>query len=300
MNAGTPGPDDFRLDPRALRRSFDRAGAGYDAAARLQATVRAELLGRLQDFRLAPQTVLDLGAGTGWGTRELKRRYPRALVLALDLAPGMLREARRQSRPFRRFARLCADARRLPLRPASIDLVFTNLMLQWCDELPVVLREIRRVLRPGGLLMLSSFGPGTLAELGAAWAEADAYEHVHRFLDVHVVGDELMRAGFTEPVLDVERHVPGYDTVLDLMRELQAIGARNASERRAPGLTGRRRLRAMQDAYERLRRGGKLPATFEVIHAVAWAPEQPDTGAATPVDGEVRVPAGAIRRRARP
>lgn len=297
LSTSAPADADFRLNRRALRRAFDRAGASYDASARLQAIVRAELLERLQDLPLTPQAVLDLGAGTGQGARELKRRYPRALVVALDVAPGMLHEARRWSRPFRRFERLCADARQLPLRTASVDLVFTNLMLQWCDELPAALKEIRRVLSPGGLLLLSSFGPDTLAELRAAWAGADQHEHVHRFPDVHVVGDQLLRSGFSRPVLDVDRHVLEYDTVLDLMRELQGIGARNASERRAPGLTGRGRLRAMQDAYEGLRRQGRLPATFEVIHAVAWAARQADTGAAARAGGDVHIPVGSIRRR---
>jgi malonyl-CoA O-methyltransferase len=120
-----PEPRDaFRLDRPRVRAAFERASGGYEAAARLQAEVAAELLTRLDAFAFTPAVVLDLGCGTGRATRELKRRYPRALVIALDLAPGMLRAARRNQPLWRRFARVCADALRLPLASASVDIVF--------------------------------------------------------------------------------------------------------------------------------------------------------------------------------
>src|SRR6185437_17028402 len=146
---GAPPPA-FRLDRAGVRRSFERASASYDGAAVLQARVRMELLDRLRLIGIEPARVLDLGCGTGEGARQLKRRYPRALTVGLDIAPGMLREARRRSRPFRRFERMCGDAYRLPLADSSIDLLFGSLLLQWCDAPDEVLAEIRRVLRPGG------------------------------------------------------------------------------------------------------------------------------------------------------
>ena len=117
--------DAFRLDAARLRASFERASSSYETAAALQARVGAELLDRLTLFRFTPRVVLDLGAGTGRLSGELKRRYPRAQVIALDIAPGMLREARRHQRPWRRFARICGDALRLPLKDASVDIVFS-------------------------------------------------------------------------------------------------------------------------------------------------------------------------------
>ena len=140
----------FRLDRGRLRASFDRASASYESAASLQARVAAELLERLAVFAFEPRVVLDLGAGTGRVTRELKRRYRRALVIALDLAPGMLREARRHQQLWRRFERVCADALRLPLADGSVDIVFSSLMLQWCQPLDTALAECRRVLKPDG------------------------------------------------------------------------------------------------------------------------------------------------------
>jgi malonyl-CoA O-methyltransferase len=287
----------FELDRRGLAYAFDRASAQYDGAAQLQTTVRGELLARLDYVRLAPAVVLDLGSGTGHASRELKRRYPRALVVALDLAPGMLHVARRHSRLFRRFARVCGDAYRLPFASASVDLIFSNLMLQWCDELAPVCAELRRVLKPGGLLAFSTLGPDTLHELRAAWASADGFSHVNRFLDMHDVGDALARAGLAEPVLDVDRHVFGFADTLALMRSLKALGAHNVTAGRPRGLTGRRRLAAMQAAYESLRSGGALPVTYEVIYGAAWGTAAPR--ATAPHGAEVHVPLSAIARPSR-
>jgi len=97
-----PGPDAFRLDRPGIRASFDRASAHYEAAAVLQARVNEELMSRLELFKFQPRVVLDLGTGTGRGAEELKRRYRRALVVAVDMAPGMLREAQRRKIARRR------------------------------------------------------------------------------------------------------------------------------------------------------------------------------------------------------
>jgi malonyl-CoA O-methyltransferase len=294
----------FQIDRGAVARAFDRASAGYDAAAALQERVRIELLGRLDDLRVSPRTVLDLGAGTGHATRALKRRFPQSLTVAVDIAPGMLLRARAQSRWFRRFERVRADAYSLPFRDQTFDLVFSSLMLQWCDDLDAVFSEIGRVLTPGGLLLFSTFGPGTLGELREAWAASDAAlggapgratNHVNHFFDPHALGGALMHAGFAEPVLDVDRIVTGYTDTLSLMRELKAIGAHNVTRGRARGLTGRRRLAAMTRAYESQRRDGLLPATYEVIHATSWGGER-----GTEPDGlprETFIAPQSIRRR---
>jgi malonyl-CoA O-methyltransferase len=289
--------DRFRLDRAQLRASFERASASYESAARLQVSVAAELLARLAAFRFEPRVVLDLGAGTGRVTRELKRRYPRALVIALDLAPGMLREARRHQPLWRRFERVCGDALRLPLKDASVDVVFSSLMLQWCEPLGTALAQIRRVLRSSGFLAFSTFGPDTLNELRSAWAHADGYSHVNHFPDVHAVGDALVRAGFMEPVLDIDRIELGYPDALALMRDLKAIGAHNVTAGRPRTLLGRGRLARMQQAYEGFRREQRLPATYEVIYGASWGAAARPAVAATA--GVVRIAPGSIGR-ARP
>lgn len=286
--------DPFRLDRRSIARSFDRASGGYDRSARLQSEVRAELLDRLQFAKLTPAVILDLGSGTGHASRELRQRYRKALVVASDLAPGMLDEARHQVSFLRRFERVCADAARLPLADASVDLVFSNLMLQWCAPPDAVFREVQRVLRPGGLFTFTTFGPDTLRELRESWEAADAGHHVNRFIDMHDVGDALGRAGFAEPVLDVDRHVLDYPDALSLMRDLKAIGAHNVMSGRPRGLTGRRALARMTASYEARRHNDRLPATFEVIYGMAWG--TPPRGAAAD-GGEVVVPLARISRR---
>jgi malonyl-CoA O-methyltransferase len=286
--------DAFRLDRARVRASFERASASYDSAAGLQARVSAELLERLTLFKLEPRVVLDLGAGTGRVTRELARRYPRAQVLALDLSPGMLREARRHQSLWRRFARVCGDALRLPLRDASVELVFSNLMLQWCEPLDAALAEVRRVLSPGGFFAFSTFATDTLRELREAWAQADGYNHVNHFPDIHEVGDALVRAGLSEPVLDVDRIVTSHADVLALMRELKAIGAHNVTAGRSRALTGRARFARMQAAYEAQRRGARLPATWEVVFGASWGGSDRRTVPA--VQGIARIAPGSIGR----
>lgn len=283
----------FALDRHAVARSFDRASASYDAAAALQTRVRDTLLARFDELDVKPAAVLDLGAGTGHATGALKRRFPQAAVVAADIAAGMLEQARQQSRWRRRFERVRADAYALPFGNASFDVVFSSLMFQWCDDLDAAFAEVARVLRPGGLLIFSTFGPGTLAELRDAWAAADGRDdHVNRFADPHSLGSALLQAGLAEPVLDVDRIVVEYDDALSLMRELKAIGAHNVTRDRARGLTGRRRLEAMTREYEALRRNGMLPATYEVISAVGWGSEKQRD-----LPGETLISPSAIKRR---
>jgi malonyl-CoA O-methyltransferase len=158
-----------------------------------------------------------------------------------------------------------------------------------------VFAEFHRVLRPGGLVHFTTFGPDTLHELRRAFAAVDDRSHVNHFADMHELGDGLVRAGFAEPVLDVDRHVLTYTDALALMRDLKAIGAHNVTSDRPRGLTGRRQLEAMQAAYERERRDGRLPATYEVVYGHAWR----GIGGRRRRAGEpVAIPLAAIGRRA--
>ncbi|MFT3906734.1 MAG: malonyl-ACP O-methyltransferase BioC [Steroidobacteraceae bacterium] len=261
---------DFQLDRRALARSFDAASTRYERAAHLQQLVRQELLGRLDFFRLEPQRILDLGCGTGLGSAALVKRFPRAQVMAVDLAPGMLREARRHARWWKRFSRICADANALPLADGSVDLIFSNLMLQWCDQPDRVFAELRRVLKPGGLLLFATFGPETLRELRAAWSVVDDRPHVSLFPDVQSLGNGMMHAGLAEPVLDGENYRQFYPDVRSLMQELKSIGAHNAARERRRGLTSPRQLQKVLAHYEQHREARGLPANYEVLYGAAF------------------------------
>ena len=245
------------FDSRQVRRAFSRAAAGYDAAAALQAEVRTRLLDSLAYLDdTVPSVVLDVGSGTG------------------HAAAPMLRQARRQAGWWKPFPRVCADARALPLADASVDVIFSNLCLQWVEDLPGVFAGFRRVLRPGGMLLFSSFGPETLAELREAFSVADEAPHVSPFAPISAFGDALMHAGFRDPVLDRDLFTLTYPELPALMRELRAIGATNALSSRRRSLTGRARFAAAAAAYEGMRDGaGRLPSSWEVIYAQAWAPD---------------------------
>ena len=289
-------PHQRGFDRRALRRAFNRASDSYDAVAALQDAVRQELLERLEFFALSPRHVLDLGAGTGAGSAALLRRYRGASVVAADVAEHMLGVARRRGRLWRRPHAVAASANALPFADASFDLVFCNLMLQWCDEPQRVFAEIQRVLRPGGLLQLSSFGPLTLCELRAAWDAADDTPHVSELPDLQALAGAMSAAGLAEPVMDRELHMRHYADVDALAGELRQLGAVNAARARRRSMTGARRAARMRAAYETQRVAQGLPASYEIYYASAFAgraPRSPDTGGAD----EIVVPLARIHRR---
>ena len=297
-------------DTRQVRRAFSRAAAGYDAAARLQHATEARLLEML-DYRDDPSlqrgppaVVVDLGCGPGRAAAAMQARWPKARVLALDLAMPMLRETRsspkRGINPFaRRPQPVCADARALPLAEGSVDVLFSNLCLQWVEDLDAVFAGFRRILKPHGLLLFSTFGPDTLWELRESFAQGDDAPHVSPFADIAGVGDALVRAGFQQPVLERETETTAYPDLAALMRELRAIGATNALAARRHTLTGRSRFATAERAYEPLRGAdGRLPATWETITAMAWGP--PAGAPIRDASGEIaRFPAAGIPVRRR-
>ncbi len=261
------------VDKRQARRAFSRAAERYDEVAVLQREIGQRMIERLQVCRLQPERILDVGCGTGMATRELMNRYPRAQMLALDFALPMLLQTRRRGSWWRKPRCIGGDLEQLPLADCSIDLIYSNAAIQWSNDLDHTFSEFRRVMRPGGLLMFTTFGPDTLKELRQAWAMVDGSAHVSGFLDMHDVGDALMRAGFSDPVMDVDRMCLTYQSVDGLMRDLKVLGAHNVSQGRRRGLTGKGRLQRMRQAYEQFRRDGVLPASYEVVYGHAWVTE---------------------------
>jgi malonyl-CoA O-methyltransferase len=292
--------DDFAVDKRLVRLSFEQAAAGYDAAAVLQDEICRRMLGRLEYIKLEPAVVLDAGSGTGNAVADLAARYRRARIVALDLALAMARRARERRLGWRRLlpgggggiGAVCGDIEQLPIAAGTVDLVWSNLALQWVNEPRRAFAELHRALKPGGLLMFSSFGPDTLKELRAAFGSADGRVHVHRFIDMHDVGDMLVAAGFADPVMDMEHVTLTYADTRALMRDLKAIGAHNAARGRPAGLGGKAALDAVARNYEAFRRDGKLPATFEVIYGHAWKPVPRTTADGRPIIPLKAVPEG--------
>ncbi len=263
------------LNRRHVRAAFARAAEEYDAASVLFRRVGGELVERLDVVSLKPQRIVDLGTGTGYCARLLERRYRGAQLVTIDCVWAMLRLARPRRRWGSRQRPVLAEAEAVPLSSASVDLVFSNLALPWCD-ISRVLTEAARLLRPRGLLSFSTFGPDTLIELRQAWASIDAEAHVQVFPDMHDVGDVLLETGFADPVVDVDRVRLVYDDVSAALLDLRRVGVRNVLSQRRSTLTGKGRFAAFRSAYERLRdTGGRIPATFEIIYGHAWAPAGP-------------------------
>ena len=272
----------LRPEKSRVARAFGNAANSYDDVAILQRDTADEMLDRLDLVKIKPQQILDLGTGTGRNLNLLQQRYPAAQQVALDIAPAMLKQARQRYRHDQGLRRwlpgqqtplfIAGDAEQLPLADNSVDLVYANLALQWCD-LIAAFTEIQRVLRPGGLLMFSTLGPDTLQELRQSWAAVDQYPHINVFLDMHDVAEAMFAAGLSAPVLDSDRHSLLYSDIIGMMRDLQQLGARNVNQGRRRGLTGKNTLNKVKAASEQFRVNGQLPATYEVIYGHAWAGE---------------------------
>ena len=267
------------IDERAARRRFERAASTYGEAAVLAREVERRMAERLDYMRHDPQCVLDAGCGPGEGLALLRKHYPKARLIGLDIARAMTRSARRaqtilgRARNFFSGAacdHVCGDLARLPLAAASVSMVWSNLALAWAaDPLPA-LSELARVLEPRGLLMFSTYGPDTLKELRGAFAGVDRYAHVHRFIDMHDLGDMLIAAGFAEPVMDMELVTLAYTGVAALARDLRLSGQSNVESGRRRGLMAPGAWAKMASAYDASRRDGRLPATFEIVYGHAW------------------------------
>lgn len=281
--------DLYHIDKTRVRKSFNRAAHSYDAAAIVQKLVCEEMLSRLDLVKIQPKTILDAGCGTGLASHALQKRFKSAQVVSLDFAFEMLQHTRKSGtlQTLKKLfsqghhSVLCGDIEALPLADASVGFAWSNLAIQWCNDLDVAFKEFHRVLQPESLFMFSTFGPDTLRELRTATdtATQNANTSVSRFIDMHDIGDALVRAGFSAPVLDVERFTLTYDDVKSVMRDLKSIGAHNATEGRTRGLLGRGFLHKLETAYEQFRTDGKLPATFEVVYGHAWrVADKPDLG----------------------
>ena len=261
-----------RLNKRAIRNFFDRAAKTYDSAAILPQEVQKRLIERLQYMRHQPETIIDLGCGTGLAVRYLQKTYPGARVYAVDLAEQMARRARSNYRLLSKRRVVVADMENLPFASRSFDLVFSSLALPWCNDLKQTLSEFARIARPGALLLFASFGPATLRELGASWQTVDAYPHVHRFIDMHDVGDAMMAAGFAQPVVDAETIRMEYRDFTGVLDDLRRSGASNADVGRRRGLTTPAHLRAVEASYrEQGFADDRFVASYEIVYGHAWA-----------------------------
>jgi malonyl-CoA O-methyltransferase len=255
--------------PDQIRQAFDRVASRYDQHAALEQEVGSRLLERLEYQRRPVQRILDLGCGTGLACAELKNKFRKAQVIGIDSSMAMLARQKKRSGMLRPLKTVCSDFSSLPLPERSVDLVFSNLAFQWCDDPTRLFTEIRRVLAPDGMLLFSSLGLGTLNELANAWHDADEAASMAGFVDILEHGDALMAAGFQQPVMDAERITLDYPDITALSNELEATGM--ASFLRNGNL--KKSLEAVAKAYEPFKVNDRYPVSFEVVYGTAFGPQ---------------------------
>ena len=261
------------FDQQRVRRAFDKAVDSYDEAAVLQKEVCKRLLEKLDVVRLSPEWVLDAGTGTGEAVKALQKKYKKCELVLFDLSESMLKRSVKQGVIFRKPHQVCGNIESLPFADQSFDLLFSNLAMQWCNDLGSAITEFKRVLKPGALLQFATFGPDTLKELRASWKKVDAAVHVNSFIDMHDIGDALLQAGFAEPVMESEIITVNYKEVDTLMQDLRDIGANVTANGHRQGLLTHNMLKKLREAYELYRQNDVLPASYEIIYGHAWVSE---------------------------
>lgn len=288
MNA-SPDP----INHQDMQRRFARAASTFDGASFVHQQSLQALRDRLAPVVLSPAVILDLGAGTGIGSRALARHYRKSRVVSLDLSAAMLTLAKDNKPFFSKLSELRADANHLPISSGSVDLVFANLLLPWIDDLSICLAEISRILKKGGVFAFATLGPDSLNELRRAWTTVDADAHVRSFADMHDVGDALLQNGLADPVLDVDYLTVTYQDTASLYRDLSACGARNSLSLRRKSLTGRKRFTRMENAITKDSASDRFTLTLELVYGHAWGVGP------RPKSGEFHLDANAITRRDR-
>ncbi len=282
------------VDKRKVAASFGKSADNYAEHAVLQSIVAERLLERLDLVKISPKMIIDAGSGPGRTARQLAKTYQGSRVVQLDLSLEMLRISRAcDSRFFSKQHYVCADIENLPLDKQCAELFFSSLMLQWCNDLDAAFAQIKSTLKKRGLFLFASLGPDTLKELRASWAAVDDDVHVNTFIDMHDVGDALLRAGFVDPVMDVENIIMTYEDCSTLMKDLKTLGANNVNSARTKGLTGKNKINKMVAAYEKFRIDGRLSATYEVVYGHAWIPEQETSIRSS--GGEIFVPVSSLK-----
>ncbi|PPD04368.1 MAG: malonyl-[acyl-carrier protein] O-methyltransferase BioC [Methylobacter sp.] len=254
------------IDKLKVRQSFSLACNTYDAAAGLQRIIADRMINAFNDCDGKINHVLDLGCGTGYLTKALQNSLTFDHLFAVDIALPMLVFCREKNLQRSNFSPICADAANLPFRSGSIDLITANLVLQWLSDLHGALMEIKRLLKPCGQLLFSTFGPQTLQELKQAWAQVDQFSHVNEFYHLEAIRSFLLSCGFKNIVITSQNHVMQYDSVFALMRELKDLGAHNVTSGRNKQFTSPGKLNTMIAAYEAANQSSAgIKATYEVI-----------------------------------
>ena len=259
------------------RKSFNRAAVTYDAHSNLQDRISNNLIHRLDSIKLSPMNILDLGCGTGRNGLMLRKKYGTSEIINYDFSENMLKEARIKQQLFLSkenmcspYSYICADIEAMPFEENSVDLVWSSSTLQWCNELDLVFDQIKKILRPGGLFIFSTFGPNTLNELREITENISNEKKTNTFIDIKSISHFLMHSGFSAPVLDVQNFRMTYKDVRKLFLDIKGIGATNGNVSGNSGLSGKSFTNNIVQKYESYRKNDLLPASYEVIYGHTW------------------------------
>lgn len=245
--------------------AFSRAAKQYDAIANYQQATGNQLLTQLitvlsGEQRTSPLHILDAGCGTGYFSQKLTQQGYQ--VTALDLSVGMLDVAQAKSAADRY---LCADMEAIPLEDQSVDVVFSNLAVQWCPDMTRVLSELYRVTKRGGIVAFSTLGENSLAELSMAWKALDDAPHVNTFLSFQQMNDSC---GMWRNQLSLQKDTLYFSGITELLHSLKGIGATHLTAGRKTGLMTRQRLQQLAIAYPTTEQG--LPLTYQTVFGVIY------------------------------
>lgn len=248
-------------------KSFNAKAHGYEQAAKVQREIGERLFERLGYLKMQPQYVLDLGCGPGQFSQRLKKRYPKATIVGIDLAKQMLEMAQKKQGILHKWPLVQCHMANLPFASGTFDLIFANQVVHWASSLPLLWRELNRVMRQDGCLMFSTLGPDTFVEL----RQLNSHAHVNAFADMHDIGDDLLSEQFLDPVVDMERLTAHFDSATSLFSSLKEQGVKNINPLRHGGLTGKSYWKKFIQSIESLQTPqGKIPLTYEVIYGQAW------------------------------
>lgn len=274
----------MNIDLRAKRQFLAKAASHYAEVAYLDHLVADELDERLNLIKFKPQTILNYGAKDTYSVDFLSRRYPEADIISLDVSDSFLKSSKS----------IAAEGEMLPIKKASVDMIFSNLMLHSANDFQKLLDEFRRILKPNGLLFFSMLGRDTLKELRECFSQVTPYPHIHDYFDMHDVGDSLLKNQFSDPVMDMEHVTINFSSALDLIHEIKKSGNSNVHLERQCGLMGKNTWKKALDYYNQFVVEKVYPATFEVIYGHAWASAQ-NMGAKLNEEGEVAFPVHLLK-----
>lgn len=282
------------IDKVKIARSFSRSATTYDQVAYFQREAGLTLLDFFSSVAVKKSKIekhntkidsccVDIGCGTGFFKNKIEALLPTVQYVGLDLAEGMLnyignnyvgnKSASNQSAAKNKSPILiCADAERLPLANGAVDYLFSNMALQWCDNLSLLFSEANRVLSSNGIFAFTTLGPKTLIELKKAWSQVDGLVHVNEFVEFEQWQAAIRGAGFTVEIDQQKETILEYDSVLTLLKELKLLGAHNVNDGQRQSLTAPKRLQKLLSSYKKSEAGSFYPATYDVYYCVLKKP----------------------------